>query len=220
MQQTISFETSAQVRQPLDVRATIQRKIKSLNLWLDSKSNFYTLTCGFGKKTPKSLPIQKTFVSLPCLNHKSGTDAAESSRLFLYPHFSENNTAAPCRVMETSRKPRFYELRQHVAQFLFCLNHKVMATTINAVRPARRAFTLKEWLNAKSQFYTQICEFPVTRLLAIRLNLVALCLIVAAVAVEQQPVASVVSTLCTAWLVYRVNKTDKEQKGGKNDFHQ
>ncbi len=95
-----------------------------------------------------------------------------------------------------------------------------MATTINAVRPARRAFTLKEWLNAKSQFYTQICEFPVTRLLAIRLNLVALCLIVAAVAVEQQPVASVVSTLCTAWLVYRVNKTDKEQKGGKNDFHQ
>lgn len=95
-----------------------------------------------------------------------------------------------------------------------------MATTINANRAAQRAFTLKEWLNAKSQFYTQICEFPVTRLLAIRLNLVALCLIVAAVAVEQQPVASVVSTLCAAWLVYRVNKTDKEQKGGKNDFHQ
>ena len=103
MQQTISFETSAQVRQPLDVRATIQRRIKSLNLWLDSKSNFYTLTCGF----------------------------------------------------------------------------------------------------------------PVTRLLAIRVNLVFLCMAVAAAAVEQQPLASVAAALCAAWLVCRVNKTDKEQKGGR-----
>ena len=103
MQQVINFEPSAQVQQPIDVRATIQRKIKSLNLWLDTKS----------------------------------------------------------------------------------------------------------------EFYSRIAEFSVTRRLVIRINLVSLCLIVAAVAVEQQPVASVVSALCAAWLVYRVNKTDKEQKGGK-----
>lgn len=65
-------------------------------------------------------------------------------------------------------------------------------------------------MNEKSRFYTQICEFPVTRLLAIRLNLLSLCVMIAAIAVEQQPVASVVSALCAAWLVYRVNKADKE----------
>lgn len=110
MQHSISFETSAQVRQPLDVRATIQRRISSLNLWLNQKSNFYTLTCGF----------------------------------------------------------------------------------------------------------------PVTRLLAFRVNLVVLCMAVAAVAVEQKPIASVAAALCAAWLVFRVNQTDsrqsrieQEKKGGK-----
>ena len=97
--------------------------------------------------------------------------------------------------------------------------------TLSIQRNTQRTFSIKEWtkakgafinlwLNSKSQFYSQICEFPVTRLLAIRINLVALCLIVAAVAIEQQPVAAVVSALCAAWLVYRVNKTDKEKKGG------
>lgn len=96
-----------------------------------------------------------------------------------------------------------------------------MATlTIN--RPARRSFSLKEWVNAKSNFYTLTCGFPVTRLLAIRVNLVFLCMAVAAVAVEQQPIASVAAALCAAWLVFRVNQTDsrqsrieQEKKGGK-----
>ena len=78
----------------------------------------------------------------------------------------------------------------------------------------RKIKSLNLWLDSKSEFYSRICEFPVTRLLAIRINLLSLCLIVAAVAIEQQPVAAVVSALCAAWLVYRVNKTDKEQKGG------
>ncbi|ERK40261.1 hypothetical protein HMPREF9135_0436 [Segatella baroniae F0067] len=81
---------------------------------------------------------------------------------------------------------------------------------VTTLRTARRSFSLKEWMNEKSRFYTQICEFPVTRLLAIRLNLLSLCVMIAAIAVEQQPVASVVSALCAAWLVYRVNKADKE----------
>lgn len=104
MQQVINFEPSAQARQPLDVRATIRRKIKSLNLWLDTKS----------------------------------------------------------------------------------------------------------------KFYSRICEFSVTRRLVIRINLVSLCLIVAAVAVEQHPVASVISALCAGWLVYRINQTDKNQQSLTN----
>ena len=99
-----------------------------------------------------------------------------------------------------------------------CQNLQVMATTVNANRTARRSFSLKEWMNEKSQFYTQICEFPVTRLLAIRINLVALCMILAAAAVEQQPAITAVAAITAAGLVYRINQTDKKQqerKGGK-----
>ena len=73
--------------------------------------------------------------------------------------------------------------------------------------------SLNLWLDAKSEFYSRICEFSVTRRLVIRVNLVSLCVIVAAVAIEQQPITSVVSTLCAGYLVYRMNKSEK--KGGK-----
>ena len=86
-----------------------------------------------------------------------------------------------------------------------------MQQTIS-VRAAQRAFSLKEWMNAKSNFYTHICEFPVTRLLAIRINLLSLCLILAAIAIEQRPAISVASALCAAYLAYRINKAEK--KGG------
>lgn len=101
MQQVINFEPSAQVQQPIDVRATIQRRIKSLNLWLDTKS----------------------------------------------------------------------------------------------------------------ELYSRIAEFSVTRRLVIRINLVSLCLTGAAVAVEQQPLFSTIAIACAGWLVYRLNKSEKE--GGK-----
>ena len=92
-----------------------------------------------------------------------------------------------------------------------------------SIRQAQRAFSLKEWLNVKrkslnlwldqkSEFYTHICEFPVTRLLAIRINLLSLCLILAAIAIEQRPAISVASALCAAYLAYRINKAEK--KGG------
>ena len=97
MQQVINFEPSAQVQQPIDVRATIQRKIKSLNLWLDTKS----------------------------------------------------------------------------------------------------------------ELYRRICEFTVTRRLVI-INLVSLCLTGATVAVEQQPLFSTIAIACAGWLVYRLNKSEKE----------
>lgn len=76
----------------------------------------------------------------------------------------------------------------------------------------RKIKSLNLWLDAKSEFYSRICEFSVTRRLVIRVNLVSLCVIVAAVAIEQQPITSVVSTLCAGWIVYRINKTDK--RGG------
>lgn len=77
----------------------------------------------------------------------------------------------------------------------------------------RKIKSLNLWLDTKSEFYSRICEFSVTRRLVIRVNLVSLCVIVAAVAIEQQPITSVVSTLCAGYLVYRMNKSEK--KGGK-----
>ena len=76
----------------------------------------------------------------------------------------------------------------------------------------RKLKSINLWLDAKSEFYSRICEFSVIRRLVIRVNLVSLCVIVAAVAIEQQPITSVVSTLCAGWIVYRINKTDK--RGG------
>lgn len=154
--------------------------------------------------------VQNFFLSLPCQKITSGTDTAESPRHFLYPHFSENNITAPCRVFGNDPGSSACKTLTTRSAVSLCQNLQVMATTINATRAAQRAFSLKEWMNGKSNFYSQIAEFPVTRLLAIRINLLSLCVFVAAVAIEQQPVFSLISTLCAGYLVYRINKSEKE----------
>ena len=79
----------------------------------------------------------------------------------------------------------------------------------------RKIKSLNLWLDAKSEFYSRICEFSITRRLVIRVNLVTLCVGLAAIAIEQQPVTSVIAVLCAGYLVYRMNKSEKKQKGGK-----
>ena len=87
----------------------------------------------------------------------------------------------------------------------------------------RKIKSVNLWLDQKSEFYSRIAEFPVTRRLVLRVNAVSLCLILAAIAVEQQPLTAITSALCAGWLVYRINKTgknswsltDQEKKGGK-----
>ena len=77
----------------------------------------------------------------------------------------------------------------------------------------RKIKSLNLWLDAKSEFYSRICDFAVTRRLVIRVNLVTLCVGLAAIAIKQQPVTSVIAVLCAGYLVYRMNKSEK--KGGK-----
>ena len=69
----------------------------------------------------------------------------------------------------------------------------------------RKIKSLNLWLDSKSEFYSRICEFSVTRRLVIRVNLVTLCVGLAAIAIEQQPITSVVATICAGYLVYRIN---------------
>ena len=167
MQQVTTLRTA---RRSFSLKEWTDAKRKPINLWLSTPSQFYTQICEFGKKTPKILPIQKTFLSLPCQNNSCGTDTAESSRQFLYPQTLESNTAAPRRVSGNAPgSPAFETLTTRSAASL-CQKSNVMATTINANRTAQRAFTLKEWTDAKrkslnlwlstpSKFYSQICEF-------------------------------------------------------------
>ena len=90
----------------------------------------------------------------------------------------------------------------------------------------RKIKSVNLWLDQKSEFYSRIAEFPVTRRLVLRVNAVSLCLILAAIAVEQQPLTAITSALCAGWLVYRINKTDKnswsltdqEKKGANNEY--
>ena len=77
----------------------------------------------------------------------------------------------------------------------------------------RKIKSINRWLDSKSEFYSHICEFTVTRRLVLRINLVTLCLCTTAVCVEQQPITAFISALCAAYVVYRVNKSEK--KGGK-----
>ena len=77
----------------------------------------------------------------------------------------------------------------------------------------RKIKSINLWLDQKSEFYSRIAEFPVTRRLVLRVNAVSLCLMLTAIAVEQRPLVAITSALCAGWLVYRINKTDK--KGGE-----
>lgn len=90
-----------------------------------------------------------------------------------------------------------------------------------SIRPAWRAFSIKAWTNAKSKsltrwldtpskFYTRLCEFTVTRRLAIYINLVALCVLVGAAAIEQRPLVSIIALAVV--LAVAINKIEK--KGG------
>ncbi len=70
---------------------------------------------------------------------------------------------------------------------------------------------INQWLDTRSAFYSRIAEFEVTRRVAIRVNLVTVAMIVAAVAIETAPVAALAAAMSTAWVMYRA----MTKKGGE-----
>lgn len=70
---------------------------------------------------------------------------------------------------------------------------------------------INQWLDTKSVYYSRIAEFEVTRRVAIRVNLVTVAMIVAAVAIETAPVAALAAALSVAWVMYRAMM----KKGGE-----
>lgn len=86
--------------------------------------------------------------------------------------------------------------------------------TLNFTAEVRPAVSLAErmkvmgrvanqWLDTKSEFYSRIASFTVTRRVAIRVNLVTAAMIVTIIAIETQPVAALTAALSVAWIMYR-----------------
>ena len=71
------------------------------------------------------------------------------------------------------------------------------------------------WFDTQSEFYTRIMEEPTTRLTALLVNLIAVCLMVAAITVEGDLTVSFVATLCAGYLAKRLNATDNKQHFNK-----
>ena len=73
--------------------------------------------------------------------------------------------------------------------------------------------SVNNWLDTKSDIYSRIAEFEVTRRVAIRIGVVfPLAMVVGAVCVEQAPLVSLAAMGVSGWIVYRLNKGEK---GGK-----
>ena len=77
---------------------------------------------------------------------------------------------------------------------------------INVIEQARQiADKVNRWLDQKSQFFSIISEMTVTRRLVIRVNLVTICLLTTAIAVEQAPLTATAALVAAAWLTRRLS---------------
>lgn len=74
-----------------------------------------------------------------------------------------------------------------------------------------KAAAINRWLDRKSEFYSRIADFPVTRRTVLRVNLITVCFFVGVAAVEAAPVASLLSAACAAWTVRRLNRSEKQE---------
>lgn len=70
--------------------------------------------------------------------------------------------------------------------------------------------SVNKWLDTKSEFYSRIAEFDVTRRVAFRIGIVLpIAMVVGAVCVEQAPLVSLAAMGVSGWIVYRLNKGEK-----------
>lgn len=114
------------------------------------------------------------------------------------------------RTPTSTRTRRFRVIRLQLT--------KIMQTSASIQRTAQlRPFSIstasiKAWLNGKSEFYTKICEFEVTRREVLRVHAALMSLGAGAVSAE----SSILAALCCVVLSgYNVYKLNHEEKGGE-----
>lgn len=88
------------------------------------------------------------------------------------------------------------QIQQHV---------DVRATIANAVN------LVANYLNQRSEIYSRLCDFSVTRRTVLYMHLSTICLGVSVFAVVSHPLVAIPAAVCAGWLVYRLNS----KEGGK-----
>ena len=123
-------------------------------------------------------------------------------------HFCISGPADPgmvtkrCNMQQTSAI-QAQEAQRTGAELAFA---DVKSTVINHLTAISR------WLDRKSEFYSRIAGFAVTRRTVIRVNAVTACVVIGALVVEAAPVASLLSAACAAWMVRRLNKNERKNE--------
>lgn len=110
-----------------------------------------------------------------------------------------------CNMQQTSAI-QAQEAQRTGAELAFA---DVKSTVINHLAAISR------WLDRKSEFYSRIAGFAVTRRTVIRVNAVTACVVIGALVVEAAPVASLLSAACAAWMVRRLNKNERKNETAK-----
>ena len=81
----------------------------------------------------------------------------------------------------------------------------VLTTIANAVN------SVANYLNQRSEIYSRLCDFSVTRRTVLYMHLGTICLGVSVFAVVSHPLVAIPAAACAGWLVYRLNS----KEGGK-----
>ncbi len=127
------------MQQTIQTYRTAQRAF-SVHKWVDAQR----------KKHRKHLQVSKLLSIFAVSKFNRGTDAAGQRRQFLYPHISENNTTAPCRVCGNAPgSPAIKTLTTRSAVSL-CQKLIVMAT-LTIRRTSRRTIHVIRWMKETAE---------------------------------------------------------------------
>ena len=214
------------------VRDWMVEKANYLNTWYNEKNDFYSVQGNF---SGNGLPVREKCLSLPSETNDESSSRIEHRsllsircRAFFMPSLYRTggcrsvNLLGPVRVkssfVSSGMCSRFSVSPRPAAPGMET-NDEIMQTNAigrSAVRAAdiRRLLTgkaqsLSNWYNGRSEFYSKLCGFEVTRKLATRINLLTVFVMIAVVVAFQQPVVTLTAAACSAWIVYRINVDDK-----------
>ena len=234
--QTRTIARSAQ--RPATVGERMTERARSLSTWYGESSKFNLWQGNFSAKV---LPVQEKCLPLPTLTnresiHAVGTIGHLSSNrclgnfyaLTLYRiggcrsvnQFCPTGEVTICKQRDV--QPPFSVSAPGGSRYAYkSCNMQTNATIGRSAAPtadikawlAGKAQSLSGWYNSRSEFYSRLAGFDVTWKTAVRVNLFTVLVCVTAIVAMQQPVVSIVSAACSAWVVYRLNADEK--KGGE-----
>lgn len=138
------------------------------------------------------------------VSHRSLAAGCAAAFLYLRPGGS-GNAKERCNMQQTSAI-QAQEAQRTGAELAFA---DVKSTVI------KHLAAINAWLDRKNAFYSRIAEFGVTNRTVVRINAVTACVIIGALVIEAAPVASLLSAACAAWMVRRLNKSERKNESAK-----